>query len=478
MNRVDVNTVNYNSKIQNILKTSIEIIDLGCTLIKEGKYIESINCFNSLIEGFLAIENYYKKLINLDETIIKTLGEIKIQLEKIVGNFESSSYGHVLEIASLILAPKYHILSQEIPGFDKPTEKKYIIGVYNCEYNPKDFMIEDRIKALIEVATNLNSRLVFFNTSNVNFDRGIILAKEFMNNKWNEVEVEFPDVIQNVHIKEGSKQSLTEKRLRKLIPFTSFTIMNKMFLPFQIIKSGEFGEYFIPFKYIDNYSIVENYFNNFDQVVIKPISSSQGTGILYIEKKKNRFFLKEDKKKYKFNISEFKQVIKKLLDLNKNNTQYIIQPYVKCRTKEGNPYDIRAHLQKNGEGKWVFTKVYPRIGGKDTILSNISKGGETLDIKTFVINEFGKNKGEVLLNSVYDLAMKLTTHVDSLYNMSIDELGIDIAIDENNRLWVHEVQPQPQSKYHEKERAQNMLEYALFLAENEIFLTNEIQESF
>lgn len=46
---------------------------------------------------------------------------------------------------------------------------------------------------------------------------------------------------------------------------------------------------------------------------------------------------------------------------------YIIQKYIHTRTKADEPYHFRAHVQKNGEGKWQLTHIYPRIGSKKQI---------------------------------------------------------------------------------------------------------------
>src|SRR5699024_12598402 len=39
---------------------------------------------------------------------------------------------------------------------------------------------------------------------------------------------------------------------------------------------------------------------------------------------------------------------------------YIIQRYIHTRTKMDEPYHIRAHVQKNGEGKWELVHIYSR----------------------------------------------------------------------------------------------------------------------
>lgn len=41
--------------------------------------------------------------------------------------------------------------------------------------------------------------------------------------------------------------------------------------------------------------------------------------------------------------------------------------------------------------------------------------------------------------------IELANYLDKLHNFSFDELGIDIAIDENGRYWMHEENSGPQT---------------------------------
>lgn len=73
------------------------------------------------------------------------------------------------------------------------------------------------------------------------------------------------------------------------------------------------------------------------------------------------------------------------------------------------------------------------------------------------------------------LSFDLTQHLDKIYGLVLDELGLDITIDKTGRFWLHEVNMGPQSTYHEKERAVNTIGYAKYIAENGIYLTNSSQ---
>src|SRR5699024_3822761 len=119
--------------------------------------------------------------------------------------------------------------------------------------------------------------------------------------------------------------------------------------------------------------------------------------------------------------------------LLKRKFSYMAQRYVECKTRDGEPFDIRAHMQKDAEGKWAITKFYPRIGNKHSILSNISRGGRTDNLRTFLFEEFGNKIGENYDKELRKLSLDLTNYLDSIHNFSLDKLGLDIAIDNNER---------------------------------------------
>src|SRR5699024_4608569 len=66
-------------------------------------------------------------------------------------------------------------------------------------------------------------------------------------------------------------------------------------------------------------------------------------------------------------------------------------------------------------------------------------------------------------------------HLDKLHGLALDELGIDLAIDENGRYWMHEANNGPQTAYFEKERAVYTIAYALYIARNGIVHTETSQ---
>ena len=111
--------------------------------------------------------------------------------------------------------------------------------------------------------------------------------------------------------------------------------------------------------------------------------------------------------KHKFNKREFSRFVSLIVREKDAKDAIIVQPYLECRTNSGQPFDFRIHIQRDGQGEWSLTKIYPRIGNKHSILSNISQGGITTDIWYFLIVEYGERAQEIH-DTLCNLALEIT----------------------------------------------------------------------
>ena len=87
-------------------------------------------------------------------------------------------------------------------------------------------------------------------------------------------------------------------------------------------------------------------------------------------------------------------------------------------TKSGQVYDFRLHVQKNGEGKWVITTIYPRIAPMGSIIANINNGGFTNYLDPFLQQEF-KEEAFNIRRTLEHFSLSLANHLDELQMITI-----------------------------------------------------------
>lgn len=313
------------------------------------------------------------------------------------------------------------------------------------------------------------AELLYFSPKCVNFKtrtiNGYVYDQEA--EEWIKVNRRFPDVIYNI----GSPQKLSRSqdivdRLKTEIPFTSYSIGNKITVYRRLEEAGLFKKYIIPTKTVSSPQDIFNFLNTYKKLVFKPTNGHRGNGVTFIERSSNMYKVQTDDNNHLYTQKELINFIQKSLQ----QSNYLVQPYINSRTKDGHAYDLRLHVQKNGEGRWIIATMYAKISPSDSIVTNGHRGGICVSLNHFLMHEFPDCSYE-MKQKLDHFALHLATHLDELqlkyHSQQLDELGIDVGIDENNRIWLYEVNwlpGMPRDYYGKKGVEQNTIRYAIFLA--------------
>ena len=449
-------------QVDNIFQTLIEASEHFHTLIKEKELNQSIFIFSSIVEGFGAVGNILNQSEKQEWVVQKDKVE-KLLLE-IVQLLEKGNFIKISEILQFTLIPTLKRMHKEIAEDVEDSENKvYTIGVFASFHNPREFYPEPRVNALVKESERQNAKLFFFTSKDVDFEKQEITADTCINEKWERVTAPFPDVINNVG---AGKRSIVERKLRRMLPFTSFHVGNKYTLPKRIVEYRKFAELLVPFRVCRNIADIHDFMERNNKVVFKYLLSNRGENIYFVTKKGTRYHISEHKKERILNQETFDKWLGTVVLREKGS--FIVQRYIHTRTKEDEPYHFRAHVQKNGVGEWVLTHIYPRLGSKKSNLSNVATDGRVEDFHSFLMREYGE-LGKKYEADILRLSIEVAVHLDKLHGMSLDELGLDFAIDESGRYWMHEANNGPQTAYHEEKRAVNTIAYAKYIAKNGIF---------
>ena len=318
----------------------------------------------------------------------------------------------------------------------------------------------------------------YFTPGSVNFVNRSIKGQVYENGKWVAKIMPFPDVIYNA----GSPEKLAKSRgviqkLKKEIPFTTHSIGNKWNVNERLKEAGDFSNYLIPTEVIKDTESFFKFVTAFKKIVCKPIDGRKGKGILLITKKDESYVVTKDSTHTNYSRQELEGFMKTKF----SSGTYILQPYIQSVTKSGQVFDFRLHVQKNGEGKWVITTIYPRVAPKGSIIPNINNGGFTNYLDPFLQQEF-KEDAFKIRRTLEHFSLALANHIDELqmiqYGEMIDEIGVDIGLDENFKIWIYEVNWRPgcpPAFYLELDVVLNIIKYAVYLAKNQPAIKAEIR---
>lgn len=351
-----------------------------------------------------------------------------------------------------------------------------LIGMLHHRKDPNTVI---KSYAYAVVAKAEGARFFYFSPGEVNFVNRSIRGQVYENGKWIERMMPFPDVIYNA----GSPEKLAKskeiiQKLKNEIPFTTHSIGNKWNVAERLKEAKEFSNYLIPTEIVKDTEHFFKFMAAFEKVVFKPIDGRKGKGIFFISKKGDAFQVRKDTNSIRYSRQQLNDFIKSKI----SNGTHIIQPYIQSVTKSGQVFDFRLHVQKDGEGKWVITTIYPRVAPTGSIIANINNGGFTNYLDPFLQQEFKEEAFNIRRTLEY-FSLSLANHLDELqmvqYGEILDEIGIDIGLDENLKIWIYEVNWRPgcpPAFYLELDVVINSIQYAMYLAKNQKTLTEKIKK--
>src|SRR5699024_3198232 len=206
---------------------------------------------------------------------------------------------------------------------------------------------------------------------------------------------------------------------------------------YSIIEQGQkFTEYLIPYTRVQSLQTVLNELNRHNKIICKSETGSRGLSVHYFEKKDSDIIVKIQKERKTLNSEQFEQfILENIIDKNRG---FIIQPFINSVTNSGNPFDLRAHLMKDANGEWSIAKIYPRIGALGTAISNLHLGGSTCDLNTFLTTHITLKNYKLFRRNLRKFTLDFVNHLEEQLDFNFCEVGLDIAVDENEKLWLFE----------------------------------------
>ncbi len=331
-----------------------------------------------------------------------------------------------------------------------------LIGIYHRRKDPNRVGRAYRYASIAKIE---GITFFYFTAKGVDFENKVIKGSYYENGKWLEKFYPFPDVIINHTGPITTNQKDVYYKLKKLIPFTSNPVGTKLSVYNKIKKGKDFIEYLIPYKLIKKPLDIFEFLNKYSKIIMKPISGHHGNQVVYIEKLDDSFIVKENGIS---NTLSRLELFNYLVEIKKSN-KMLAQKYIPSRTTTGEPFDIRLHLQKDGNGNWVNTLIYPKVGFKNKVATNLGQGGKITILKNFLINVYKDDYFDIM-KYLEVFSIQFANHFETLYKSGFDELGIDIGLDEDKKIWIYEVNWRPGHIFLQAKASYNAIKYANYLA--------------
>jgi hypothetical protein len=192
-------------------------------------------------------------------------------------------------------------------------------------------------------------------------------------------------------------------------------------------------------------SDVRRWFELHDQAFLKPHSGSQGKSTVQITRSgENQYTVKARTDRNREIHRPFQDLASLSAWIGRwiGSRKFLIQPNLQLSSSFGSVYDIRALVQKSGDGRWRMTGMVVRLGAPGSATSNLHGGGSAAAVEPFLQREFGDKAAGDILSRLQRLADLVPPAVESRFGR-LCELGLDFGIDRGGRVWLLEVNSKP-----------------------------------
>ncbi|KPV42870.1 YheC/YheD family protein [Alicyclobacillus ferrooxydans] len=308
-------------------------------------------------------------------------------------------------------------------------------------------------------------KIFTFTPSSINWVTKKISGLHFANKQFLTDWFRFPDVVYNRCY--GADRRLLQ-RIEKVIGrnrcFNHVNHFDKQFT-YDVLCQTELNKH-LPRTVPYNQANLDTLLTEYGTLYVKPLLGNRGRGVYRVNKTETgevhisehyfapHLICRED--------HSWEGEIKKLTQ----SKQYVVQqgiPFMQVGEKN---FDIRVLLQKDRSGAWGVTNVTSRTAYSGcfntSVCERVTTGEERLN------SLFSASDTQVLLSSLSEISWKTAALLEQNGKCHLGELSVDLALDHNRKLWIIEVNGNPQrTMYKELENYQdvyrNPIHYAQFL---------------
>ncbi|MBM6617779.1 YheC/YheD family protein [Bacillus suaedaesalsae] len=329
----------------------------------------------------------------------------------------------------------------------------------------------------VELATYcVKNETLFYVFSLKNYHEPNLKGYVWNGESWELHDVPWPHVVHNrIHSRKREQsteyQQFTLYLKEKHIPFFNDHFLNKWESHQHLVQQDHLLAYLPHTELLLNFSTLDTFLQQHKSVYIKPIHGSQGRKIFRIE---------DNGKEYILDYTTFTGDIEKSYETTHDlfiairprlKGAFIIQQGIPLLRYENRILDFRFLCHLNTSNDWKVTSSVARISSPKEFVSNIARGGEIQKVQS-VLRELLDPKQAITVGKVlHELAIEIASSIGQSEEGLFGEFGIDLALDENGKPWIIEVNTKPSKNMDAstpsttiRPSARSVINYCLYLA--------------
>jgi hypothetical protein len=324
---------------------------------------------------------------------------------------------------------------------------------------------------LQEANEKAKTKLYMFTLKEIDFNRDIIYGIYFnpSTNRWEKGKFSLPDVF---YRRSGSlNQTIRKKLQKKGVKFlNSPKGFNNWEVSLLLLQNKDLCSHVPLTRKCQSFKDLTKMFKRTNTVYLKSYIGGRGKKVMRIIKQPNKAYHCSyfNKHLIEHRVNTFEAFQKTIRSFYKK--EFIMQEGIDLLTVDGYLVDMRAEVQRNGNGNVEVTAIAVRRGKKN---SPITTHSESYTFDSFYKNvlKYSDQQVSTFKEEVTQFLKKVYEQVEEGYGRC-GEMGIDFALDKNNKLWLIECNSRSAKVSLHKAFDQqtinqsflNLLEYAKYIA--------------
>ncbi|MNW39351.1 Endospore coat-associated protein YheD [compost metagenome] len=273
----------------------------------------------------------------------------------------------------------------------------------------------------------------------------------------------------------SSINQLRERFIRKKIPFFNWSFFNKSDI-YRLLERDPQVNRFVPESIMSpTPEQIKDLLDRHNLIYYKPNSGSLGNGIYRLSHVgKSGYYARYRKngRNALLRFSSFGSLMRTLQARHGRSLRgYVAQQGIRLIEIDGCPIDFRFHMHKNGRNQWVVVGIGAKKAGRGSVTTHLKNGGSLLTPDQALGRTFGSRADEVLKNAKA-VAITLAEGIEANHQHLIGEIGFDIGIDKDERIWMFEANAKPGRSIFKhpslraegKASVEHILEHCLYLS--------------